>query len=77
MHPEAAVYCLTYFVVDWLPVFVSQARCQIVTESLTLCHDAKHLRINAYGIMPTRATGPPCRSDPGGTLLAAKAGLPA
>src|SRR5205807_8591726 len=53
IHAEAAVYYLTYSVVEWLPVFVSQASCKIVTDSLAFCHRAKHLRINAYVIMPT------------------------
>jgi REP-associated tyrosine transposase len=53
IHPEAAVYYLTYSIVDWLPVFVSETTCKIVTDSLTFCHRAKHLRINAFVIMPT------------------------
>ena len=53
IHPEAAVYYLTYSVVEWLPVFVSQETCRIITDSLTFCHRAKHLRINAYVLMPT------------------------
>jgi putative transposase len=51
--PEAAVYYLTYSVVEWLPVFISAATCKVVTESLTFCHRQKHLRINAFVIMPT------------------------
>ena len=136
IHADAAIYYLTYSIVEWLPVFVSQASCQIVTESLSFCHRAKQLRVNAYVIMPTHlhmivfdagwdserlartladlrkftgrrlsdhcaqhaprcftetlraqaladrgapllATEPPCGSDSGRTLLAAKAGLPA
>jgi hypothetical protein len=38
IHDEAAVYFLTYSVVDWLPVFVSEKTCRIVAESLTLGH---------------------------------------
>ncbi len=53
LHPEAAVYFLTYSVVEWLPVFIREATCQIVTESLTFCHREKHLRINAFVVMPT------------------------
>ena len=48
-----AVYFITYTVVDWLPVFVSEAACNIITESLRFCHQAKGLRINGYVIMPT------------------------
>jgi REP element-mobilizing transposase RayT len=51
--PEAAVYFVTYSVVDWLPVFVSEATCRIITSSLTFCHERKNLGVNAYVIMPT------------------------
>jgi putative transposase len=51
--PDAAVYYVTYSVVEWLPVFVAEATFGIVAESLKFCHQQKHLRINAYVIMPT------------------------
>lgn len=51
--PEAAVYYVTYSVVEWLPVFISEATFRIVTESLTFCHEQKHLRANAFVVMPT------------------------
>jgi putative transposase len=51
--PDAAVYFVTYSVVDWLPVFVSEAACKIITDSLNYCHNNKALNINAYVIMPT------------------------
>jgi REP element-mobilizing transposase RayT len=51
--PDAAVYFVTYSVVDWLPVFVSETTCRIITESLTFCCGRKNLCINAYVIMPT------------------------
>ena len=38
---------------DWLPIFVSEAACKIVTQSLNFCHHQKGLQINAYVIMPT------------------------
>jgi putative transposase len=53
IQPEAAVYFLTYSVVEWLPVFIREATCKIITDSLTFCHRQKHLRINAFVIMPT------------------------
>lgn len=53
IRPEAAVYFLTYSVVDWLPVLIGEKTCRIVTDSLSFCHREKHLRINAYVIMPT------------------------
>ncbi len=53
IHSEAAVYFLTCSVVEWLPVFVGETSCKIITDSLTFCHREKHLRINAFVIMPT------------------------
>ena len=53
IQSEAAVYFLTYSVVEWLPVFIREATCKVVTESLTFCHHQKRLRINAFVIMPT------------------------
>jgi putative transposase len=53
IHSEAAVYFITYCVVDWLPVFITAPTCDIVTNSLKFCHEQKGLRINAYAIMPT------------------------
>ena len=50
---DAAVYYVTFSVVQWLPVFVSEAACRIVTESLNFCHQQKGLRTNAFVIMPT------------------------
>jgi REP element-mobilizing transposase RayT len=51
--PDGVVYFLTYSVVEWLPVFVTESTLKTVTESLTFCHKQKHLRINAFVIMPT------------------------
>jgi REP element-mobilizing transposase RayT len=53
IHAEAAVYFLTYSADEWLPIFVNEASCKIITDSLTYCQRNKHLRINAYVIMPT------------------------
>jgi hypothetical protein len=50
---DAAVYFATYSVVDWLPVFLSETTCRIITESLAFCYGRKNLCINAYVIMPT------------------------
>ncbi len=52
---DAAVYYATFSVVEWLPVFVTEAAFRIVTDSLNFCHDHKGLRINASVIMPTHA----------------------
>lgn len=53
IHREAAVYFVTYSVIDWLPVFVSERACRVVTDSLAFCHREKALCVNAYVVMPT------------------------
>jgi len=50
----AAIYFLTFTVIEWLPVFIAKEPCLIVTDSLIYCHQHKSLRINAFVIMPTR-----------------------
>jgi len=50
---DVGVYFVTMSVVDWLPVFVSEGACRILTDSLNFCHEHKGLRINAYVIMPS------------------------
>jgi hypothetical protein len=50
---DAGAYFLTYSVVDWLPVFVSDEACGSVVDALNFCNAEKALRINAYVIMPT------------------------
>ena len=47
------LYFVTLTIVEWLPVFISEDACSIVTNSLNFCHNQKHLRINAYVIMPS------------------------
>jgi putative transposase len=56
-YPDGAVYFVTFSVVDWLPVFISEPACKIVSESLNFCHTKKGLRTNAYVIMPTHFHG--------------------
>ena len=46
------IYFVTFTVVEWLPVFIDEASCKIVTESLNFCIQNKNLRINAYVLMP-------------------------
>jgi len=50
---DAAVYYVTYSIVEWLPVFTSEVAFRIVTDSFNYCHKEKGLRINAFVIMPT------------------------
>lgn len=47
------LYYVTFTVVEWLPVFIEETACMIVTDSLNFCINRKYLRINAYVIMPT------------------------
>ena len=51
------MFFITMTVVDWLPVFVSEATCKILTDSLNFCHEHKGLRVNAYVVMPTHFHG--------------------
>lgn len=48
-----SVYFLTYSVVEWLPIFIDEASCRVITESLTYCCHHKQLRVNAFVVMPT------------------------
>jgi putative transposase len=50
---ETCVYYITFSVVDWLPVFVTEPAFQVITASLRFSHDSKGLRVNAFVIMPT------------------------
>ncbi len=50
---DSCLYFLTYSVVEWLPVFVAEESCRIITDSLNYCHRVRKLRISAFVIMPT------------------------
>lgn len=50
---EPAAYFVTFSVVEWLPIFVTERTCLVITDSLDFCHQKKGLRISAYVIMPT------------------------
>jgi REP element-mobilizing transposase RayT len=47
------VYYVTFTVVEWLPVFIDEHACKIITGSFNFCIRNKSLRVNAYVIMPT------------------------
>jgi REP element-mobilizing transposase RayT len=53
IHPDAAVYFVIYSIIEWLPVFVSQTSCRIVSDSLNYCRQHKALCTSAFVIMPT------------------------
>jgi len=50
---DVGLYYVTFAVVEWLPVFIEETACRIVTESLNFCVQKKRLGVNAYVIMPT------------------------
>jgi putative transposase len=50
---DSSVYFVTFTIVEWLPVFISQDVCHIIVESLNHCHEHKELRTNSYVVMPT------------------------
>jgi putative transposase len=49
---DISVYFVTFTVVEWLPVFIDEPSCKIITNSLNFCFNHKNLRINAFVIMP-------------------------
>jgi REP element-mobilizing transposase RayT len=50
---DVGVYYITFTVVEWLPVFIDEDACKIVTDSFNYCISHKQLAVNAYVIMPT------------------------
>ena len=50
---DVGLYYVTFTVVEWLPVFLDETACKIITDSFNFCIDQKCLRVNAYVIMPT------------------------
>jgi len=50
---DVGLYYVTFTVVEWLPVFINETACTIVTDSLNFCIRHKYLKVNAYVIMPT------------------------
>lgn len=50
---DVGVYYLTFTVVEWLPIFIDEISCKIITDSFNYCISNKHLAVNAYVIMPT------------------------
>ncbi len=47
------VYYVTFTVIEWLPVFINEIACKIITDSFNFCIQNKRLRVHAYVIMPT------------------------
>jgi putative transposase len=52
LHPDHAHF-VTCTIVEWLPVFTSQACCDILVKSLQHCRQRKGLKIYAWVILDT------------------------
>ena len=50
---DGAVYYVTFTLVQWLPLFVREEPCKIITDSLGHCIRNNRLLVGAYVIMPT------------------------
>jgi putative transposase len=50
---DVGLYYVTFTVVEWLPIFIDETPCRIITESFNYSIKNKHLGVNAYVIMPT------------------------
>ena len=50
---NVGLYYVTFTVVEWLPVFLEETACKIITDSFNFCIRNKNLGVNAYVIMPT------------------------
>jgi hypothetical protein len=51
--PAVGLYYVTFTIIEWLPVFIDESACRIISESLNFCIKNKFLGVNAYVIMPT------------------------
>lgn len=49
-------YFVTFTIVEWMPVFIDETTCKIITESLNFSIQNKRLGVNAYVIMPITCT---------------------
>ncbi len=52
IFPGVNVYFVTFTIVEWLPVFIEERTCKVLTDSLNFCIHNKYLRVNAYVLMP-------------------------
>lgn len=50
---DGTVYYVTFTITQWLPLFVREQPCKILTDSLNYCIRNKGLLVNAYVLMPT------------------------
>jgi putative transposase len=50
-HEPHAAYFITVTVIEWLPIFTTSARCDILVDSLKYCRAHKALKIYAWVIL--------------------------
>ncbi|MFL6588698.1 MAG: hypothetical protein ACJ8M4_00850 [Chthoniobacterales bacterium] len=51
INNEHAAHFITSTVVEWLPVFTTEACCEIVVRSLAYCRDHKALKVYGWVIL--------------------------
>jgi len=49
---DVGVYFVTFTVIEWMPVFIDETTCKIITDCLNFSVRSKRLGVNAYVIMP-------------------------
>ncbi len=53
IHDPRFSYFITGTIVEWLPVFTSAKRCDILVEALRYCQEKKELKVCAWVILDT------------------------
>ena len=51
INDEHAAHFITSTIVEWLPVFTTEACCDIIVRSLAYCRESKELRVHGWVIM--------------------------
>jgi len=51
IHDPAPAHFVTGTIIEWLPVFTTSARCDILVDALLYCREHKALRIHAWVIL--------------------------
>jgi hypothetical protein len=49
VHAPNAPHFVTATIIEWLPIFTTGARCDILAESLAYCRTHKSLQVHAWG----------------------------
>jgi len=51
VNDPGAAHFITATVVDWLPIFTTASRCDVVVQSLNYCQEKKGMKIHAWVIL--------------------------